>query len=220
MAAITVAGMGAMGATLCLPRVGCWHMDAVLDTAEQLSGSVKVSLGALELTGFVLAGGPYTETGYYRIVGGGGGLGGSKLATARAYGRCQLRVPLQALLKDVGEELDPTSDQAVQNTQLAAWSLLGVSSGRQLAALLQAAPAGTAWRMKPGGKVWVGAETWPDAGIDFEEIGQLPHEGKIEITTEEPTLLPGTKLDGHKVGYVEHRIDSGRLRTLALIEAA
>ncbi len=92
--------------------------------------------------------------------------------------------------------------------------------GRQLAALLQAAPAGTAWRVLPNGKVWVGAESWPDSGVDYEELGELPHELRMEITTEAPTLLPGTSLGGRHVSYVEHRIDSSSLKTLVLLEAA
>ncbi len=124
------------------------------------------------------------------------------------------------LLQGVGEKLASDATASVLSTQLTAWSTLGVAAGRQLAALLQAAPAATAWRVQPGGSIWVGLETWPDAGIEYEEIGSLPHERKIEITTEAPTLLPGTKLDdGRKVSYVEHRIEASKLRTLVYLEA-
>lgn len=219
MGVVTVAGQGVIGATVCLPRVGAWHMDATLDTDAQLSGQVKVALGdSLELTGTIVAGGPYTETGYYRIVGGANGLRSS--AKPKAYGQCQLRIPLKDLLEGVGEKLASDADAQVLGVQLAAWSTLGVPAGRQLAALLQSAPKGTAWRVQPGGSIWVGLETWPDAGISYEETGALPHEHKIEITTEDPTLLPGTTLDGRRVSYVEHKIDSGSLRTLVYLEAS
>lgn len=219
MALVNVAGQGLIGGTLCLPRIGVWHLDAVLDSAEQLSGSVKVQIGdALELVGTVDAGAPYTETGYYRIVGGGNGM--RKNAKPKAYGQCLLRVPLKDLLEGVGEELASDASAQVLGLSLPAWSTLGVPAGRQLAALVQAAPKGTAWRCNTDGKIWVGAESWPDAGVAYEEIGAHPHQHKIEITTEAPTLLPGTTLDGRRVSYVEHRIDASKLRTLVYLEAS
>lgn len=220
MAAPTVGDQGVFGLTVCLPRVGFWHADAIVDVATQLSGRVTVDLGQLQLEGTVLTGAPYTDTGYYRIVGGAGGLAGSKLCKPRAFSRCTLQQPLVALLDDMGEQLDDVnSDPAVLGQQLGAWFKLGVAGGRQLRALLESAPAGTAYRFSDNGKLWVGKETWPDSGLDFEEIGQLPHEGRVEITTEDATLKPGVLLDGKKVSYVEHRLDSGRLRTLVLLEA-
>lgn len=223
---VNIAGVSAIGATWCLPRIGCWHMDAVVDSAEQLSGTVKIQVlndpsqpPILEYSGTIAAGAPYTDTGYYRIVGGADGLRSS--AKPRAYGQCQLRVPLKDILEGVGEQLDSSSDTAVTNLQLPGWTTLGVPAGRQIRALLQAAGRDVAWRFLAGGKLWVGRETWPDAGVSYEELGSLPQEHKIEIATDGPTLLPGTKLDdGRRVSYVQHSIDSGKLRTLVYLEAA
>ncbi len=218
MAVISVGDRALIGGTLCLPRIGVWHMDAVLDSPDQLSGAVTVKIGDdLTLNGTVHEGAPYTETGYYRIFGGSGGL--SQTAKPAGYSQCQLRRPLTDLLIGIGEKLSAISTASVLNTQLTAWATLGVAAGRQLAALLQAAPANTAWRVLPSGEFWVGQETWPDANIgEYELMGRLPHEARAEITTERPTLLPGTTLAGGKISYVEHRIDASKLRTLVLLE--
>ncbi len=92
MAIVTVAGEGLIGGTLCLPRVGAWHLDATIDSATTLSGAVKVQIGDdLELSGFIFAGAPYTETGYYRIVGGAGASGRRRRRRPTGSASCAAR---------------------------------------------------------------------------------------------------------------------------------
>lgn len=226
MALLTAQGLAVIEATLCLYRIGVWTADLVVDApspGEQalLSGAITLAVndGALEFKGTAVPGrsGEFLDAGHLLVVGGGGGL--QRLTTAKHYQQATVRIVLGDLLRAAGETLAAATDAAVLATQLDRWTTLGRRTiGAALSSLVGTAAAGTAWRVLPDGTVWLGQETWPDAGIDYDILNRSPREALLEIGVEAPLLVPGTTLDGKRVSYVEHRVAGGHVRTTVYLE--
>jgi hypothetical protein len=218
MALVTVNGHGAIRGAVYLPRVGVWHAELDLDTAEKVTGAVEIHLGqALVLKGTVESGGRYGGATPLRIVGGANGLG--KKARPQHYVKPMLRVPLADLLRGAGEKLSGTSDSDVVGQLLNAWTIIEAPTGEQLTALVtRAAPDGTVWRVLPDGSVWLGKESWPVSSVEeWRELGAFPRENRLELGLDVPTLLPGTTLGGQRVDYCAHIIDGEKIRTTAWV---
>lgn len=222
MPLISVNGKAAISATISMPRVGAWSADLVVDAQEVLTGPCVLAIeSGLTLNGFATRTGVWQDTAYVRVTGGAGGL---SLATKpKHYRSVTLRVVLLDLLRAGGEALSSTADPKTTGLQLAAWTVIGQPIGNAISALIgDPRLVANAWRILPDGTLWVGPETWPDAGLkditDFQELGRLPHEGRSELGFEAPSLLPGTMLAGRKVSYVEHVVRDDTVRTHAWFE--
>ena len=221
--AVTVNGVGAISGTIEMPLLGAWNADLIVNADTAPVGAVTISSdGGLTLVGFVIAGGAFEETAYVRIMGGAGGL--SRPALARHYRSATMQTVLVDLMRASGERLSGTADAAVTGLPLPAWTQRANVVGLALGALVSnrrlAPPA--AWRVLPDGSIWVGRETWPDAGLtapqDYQEITDAPSEGWVELGFEEPRLTPGVSLEGRHLSYIQHRIYSDAIRTRAWVE--
>ena len=219
MTFMSVGGFDVCAATLVMPRVGAWHLDAVVDSdGAPLSGAVTINIAdsTLTLSGTVLRSDTYLAMVRARIVGGAGGL--STIAQPKYYqqaGRYKptVQLVLGDLLKGAGETLSGTADAPTLATPLLAWTTLGVPTFMMLDALMRAAPANTVWRVLPDGTHWIGPETWPTAQLEYDFVEYVPEENKFELAPTAPTLLPGVTLDGVKVGSCEHHITGSSVRT-------
>jgi len=229
MALITANGKGVIAATICMPRLGAATADLIVDSQTDITGSCLLVIeSGLQLRGFAARTGIWQDTSYVRWTAGAGGL--SKLATPKHYRSVSARVVLLDLCRAGGETLSATSDPRTTGLSLAAWTVIsgrpgeaGGTVGNGISALLMDGRlTANAWRVLPDGTIWVGAETWPDAGlknvVDYQELGRLPHEGRSELGFEAPTLLPGVSLGGRRVSYVEHTLRDDTVRTTAWFE--
>jgi hypothetical protein len=220
MSTITVAGYPVVSCSLSLPRIGAWHMDAVVNARDtsDLSGAVTVSIGdgAVTLKGTAYRQGAYGETAYVRIIGGAGGLG--KMTVPKFYTRPSFNIPFTDLVRGAGEATAASSDAGTLATSLLSWTTIAMPTGQALTSLVQAAGAAS-WRVIPDGTVWVGPETWAQTGTDYQVLSEHPQEGRVTLAAEAPTILPGTTLaDGRHVSFVEAKVDPGRIQMEAWIE--
>ena len=85
--------------------------------------------------------------------------------------------------------------------------------------------AGYAWRVRPDGSVWVGAEPWTAyAPADVELVAWDDRAGTLTLSGSTFGVLPGQTLTvGERtirVGAVEHRAGPETLRTIVVAEDA
>lgn len=215
MALATLAGFAVVEATLCLPRVGAWHADLLVDVEAPPSGAVTLQVGdSLDLAGTVDRALPYRGMSQMRIVAGANGL--RLPAMPKFYKVAKLGDVLRDLAANAGEKVSGASDAKALATRLPFWATMAAPVGVMVAALVQGAVAGTAWRMLTGGALWVGTETWPDSGLtEWTEISEDGVNRAVEIGSDQPTLVPGTTLGERRVEYVETTIRQDLVRTIA-----
>lgn len=216
MALVALDGRAVIRGKICMPRIGAWHADLEVENQDDTpTGALKLRIGSdLELSGRVDRALNHRGIADVRFVGGGNGLRGQ--AKPKFYRGALLGEVLDDLCRDGGEKVSATSDSTVLAQRLAFWATIGNPVGVMVAALVQAAPEGTAWRLLPDGSLWVGAESWPDSAI--EEWTEIDADGcnlAVEIGTEAPVLLPGTVLGDRRIDYVEHTIEPDRIRSIA-----
>lgn len=209
MALVSANGLNAFDSQLCMPRVGAWHADLRVDDPDALVGQVTISIaeGALTLVGTAIRSGEFVGTAQVRVVGGAGGL--SLTAKPAQYIDATIGIVLGDLLAGVGEKLSPTSDQSVIGVDLKVWTTVALPVGAVIATLLQSAAPGAAWRVLPDGTVWVGNETWADAGLDpttYEVLDRSYEDGTMLVAVAAPMVIAGTTFEGGRVSYVEHDV--------------
>lgn len=225
MALATVNGVDVLEARITMPRIGAWHADLVVNSEAALEGRCTLAIdGGLTLVGTATAGrsGVFAGTAYLRLGPGADGLG--KLARAQHYRNVALSVVLRDLLAAAGETLAASADAALLRTQFVAWTQRRSTVGESITALVadRRRPA-AAWRALPDGTIWVGPESWPDAGLrdpdDVQELAALPPAAVVELGVEAPRLLPGQTIGGRRVSAVEHLVRDGAVRTTAWMQA-
>lgn len=210
MATATVQDLACFEARLSVPRAGVWCLDAVVNTRQALSGAVSAKVGKIDLTGTVAHGEVYLDALRVRIVGGMGGMG--KTASPKFWQQTAAQQVASSLLDSVGESLDSASSLSAS---LAFWAVGSGTAGAELGKLAAALSDATVWRVQPGGKVWVGEDSWADSGVSGVEIDRDPIERVVVIGADVPALLPGTTWEGLRIDLVEHHVKAGAVRTLA-----
>jgi hypothetical protein len=209
MALLTANGQDVLEARSSRRRTGAWSFDLLVDDPAALAGQVTlvVNDGALTFVGTATRSGVFSDTGHVRVIAGAGGL--SAVATPQHYVGTSLSIVLGDLLGDAGETLSPTADASVLGQGLDAWTTAARPVADLISLLLAAGSPGAVWRSLPDGTIWVGNETWPDAGIDsslyqiFEDSAET---NSMLVGCDAPFLLPGTTFEGRKVGYVEDSV--------------
>lgn len=212
MALASVNGIDVVSATIVMPLVGAWTADVVVDTPAGIAGACTLALdGGLTLVGFAARAGVFLDTSYVRITGGAAG-GLAKPARVQHYRGTTVRGIVGELMRASGETLSATADPVVLALQLTAWTQQRQTVRQALSSLIEdrRLGAGVSWRVLPDGTIWIGTETWPDAGLtapaDYQELVELPSEGWVDLGSEVPRIAPGVSLEGRKIGYVEHRV--------------
>jgi hypothetical protein len=208
MSNLEINGIPCISGSVHFPRVGRWTADLIVDTDEAITGLARLVSddGVIDLAGTVQHGGAFASVVSVRVVGGTGGLDGS--VTPAYYSTAPLRVPLQALLSQLGETLSPRSDQAVLGRFVASWTRVAGTGGTALETL--AGIAGVDWRVLDDGTVWVGSDTYPIVTVDPVQVDLLhsrPAEDHVILSAEPiPPVRPGVTFQGRRVAYVEYRL--------------
>lgn len=224
MALATLNDLGVIRGAIHMPLLGAWTADLVVDGSTDITGAVTLALaGGLTMQGFAARSGAFLETEYVRVIGGAGGL--QKQARIQHYRQTSVRGVVGDLMRTSGERLSVTADPTTLGLQLLAWTQRAQLVGAALTSIVgdRMNAGATAWRVLPDGSIWLGAETWPDAGLiapaDYQELVALPSEGWVEFGFEVPRIAPGTSLDGRRVAFVEHTISGEAVRTKAWIQS-
>lgn len=210
---ITIAGSPVAWMRLSLPLVGTWVADVVASADVAIEGAVSIEDddedAPASYVGSVVSGAVVSTRWQGLVVGGTGGLRGN--VEARSYHDVDARRVLSELCEDAGEALSSASTRAVLTSRLSYWTRAAGRASVALSALCDA--LGATWRVLPTGHVWVGTETWPEAGA-VVELDRDPAEGSRLLAPESIALAPGVTLGGVRVGRVEHLVDQ-HLRTTA-----
>lgn len=203
---------------IALPRIGVWHADLFADSDDQFDVGTAVTIGmddgAQSLEGTVTRALLYQGMQQVRIVGGAAGM--QSAGKPKFYSGGTTDDVMKDLASDAGETLADDNDPG---SSLPAWTTITATVGRQLAELIRPLD-GVVWRIRADGKLWVGAETWPDSDVPDDEWATLDYDhwnGVLHLGMLAPTLLPGTVLGLEKIDRVEHRIDGGAVRTSAWV---
>jgi len=215
MPSSTVNGKPVLTAEITKPRVGAWHADIAAD-AESLTGAVPLSFEGVAMKGTVIPGRSGLHGGRLgaRIVGGAGGV--SKEIVVKNYAASagtKISVVVADILRETGETLSATSDQAVLGTTLSKWERIAGPASHALVNVLD--KAGAVWRVLNDGSIWVGMPTYPEATLEHVLIDEDWVGGIITIAAETAALEPGTTFRGQKIEEVIHRLAPGAFRTEA-----
>lgn len=221
MALIDVNGHGAIEARLVLPRTGAWQLDLVVDSFDEITGSVTTTIGdgRLELKGTRWRGAEYADSAFVRVVAGADGL--RKIARAKHYTQTNARIVIGDLMSTAGEALSATADATTLGRRLDAWTTAAIPVGNALREALAVAAPGSNWRALPDGTIWVGPETWPDSGLtpdDYQIENEDPRQLTASIGFEAPILLPGTTLAGRRISRVETIVNADGVHSTVWFE--
>ena len=204
--------------TLVLPRTGVFHADLVVDTPIPLAGAVTLVFadGAVVYSGTILCGNVFQDTFHCRIVG--GAARWNRAIAAKYYRGAPVRLPLQDIVTEAGEQLSPACSADLLARILPKWARSKGLAADALHALLDEIDA--TWRVLPDGSLWVGTETWPTLEFSHTVLADNPADGFFEIGSELPTLRPGVTFGGRKISAVVHSLDADHVRTQAWTERA
>lgn len=193
MAYMTIGGQPVSEARPTWPLTGAWHIDALVASADELTGSVEVDFnGALTARGTVLTGGTFVFADRIRILAGAGGW--VTPCTPKFYQGATLGTILRALLSAASETLSSTSSAAALAVVLPSFSVSSAALGANVRALMAYAQADTSYRFLPDGSFWVGPETWPEYGEDYHVVDQVPQERRIDVGSNSPALIAGQSI--------------------------
>jgi hypothetical protein len=196
MALLTLDGVSVLEARVTIPRLGAWVTDLALDAVDAPSGRVHIIGGGLALAGSVVRANVFHGRAEARIVGGAGGLG--TMLPPKAYAGVPARVPLRDALRVGGESLAVDGPSRM----LATWVRAARSVGEEVAML--AALDGASWRVLDDGRVWIGAEHWPETTSALEELAACDRVGLRTYRPGDFNLRPGTTIGGRRVSVVTY----------------
>ncbi len=226
MALIRANDLDVVEAHIAMPKVGAWVADLAVsaEDASQFEDRATVSIkcaDGIELTGSVAPGRAAEFIGSVgvRVVAGKGGLG--KAATPKYYANAKLGDVVDGLLRDSGEALSTTADRTILAKVVEAWLVIKQPVAAALTVALSTVSPGSVWRMLPDGKLWIGAESWPDleGSYDFQVLVQRPADRTSELGAATPLIAPGMNVPdlGH-AAHVEHWVTSTGVRTVMTCE--
>lgn len=198
------------------PRVGAWTAVVEVDSEENISGQVTLTVDGVSWVGSIVSGNTYAGRFHAQLVGGAG-----KLATVLApqhYRGIPLSVVLDDIMRGTGETLSSTTHPAIRSHTVARWSRL--KDKASVALNMCADEMGLTWRVLRDGTVWLGVEEWPEVDPEADEISRVPGRDSVTIAPESPTVMPGTMYLERGVSRVTTTVDNGVLRQEILFESA
>ncbi|MES2339296.1 MAG: hypothetical protein V4537_14475 [Pseudomonadota bacterium] len=211
MALVTANGSPVLDTALFTPRWGAWHVDLHVDSLEQLIGAVTIDVdsGAMVLKGTAVPArtGEYLDVARVRVLAGAGGTANS--ARPRRYRSTTVGTILRDLLRDAGEQLDPTAEASTLARQVPDWTTRANPVGQVLGELLAIFAPGAGWRMTAAGTMWVGVDAWPAASVPdgtFELVDDAFEESSARVLLDAPAMLAGTTFLGRRVSYAQTRV--------------
>jgi hypothetical protein len=189
---------------LSLPRTGAWTADLLAMTDGPLTGSAILTASGVQMPAHIQRAEIVAGKLSMRLVGGAGGLG--NLAEKKHYKGVTILHVLRDLLETAGETRAESTETAVLNTPLQAWTSLEVPIGALLQCLAETAGPDVTWRVLFDGTVWMGNETWPMCPADVRVIDADGANASQVLGTDSLGIWPGTTIAGRRVDQVVHEI--------------
>jgi len=207
-AAHTIAGVPILSAQICEPRVGRWTADVEADTAEDITGSVTLTLGSVTLVGTVHRGGLDSGRWSGRIVGGTGGL--STTLNPKNYAGATLQHVVDDIIRESGETLDSASTSLIGHVT-ANWHRTRGPASHALQAV--ADELSVPWRVTRSGTVLLGAQTATALTTTEVQVLDRPESGALLVAPAgDPELRPGVLFGDRVISYVATLIGAGKIR--------
>lgn len=213
-----------------MPRIGVCNGDIVVDTLDDITGSVTIKTddGKFSLKGIAFRNGQFVDHVRIRFVAGAGKLN-TKIAP-KAFDGYTVRSILSDILTKCGETLSSTSDSELLNLFITKWVRLGSTGKESIIAILEDMKA-DGWRILPDGTFYATAsEPWPSVSDDQYDLIQWNRsEGWAIIGSEQPFVLPGQtisldnvstndSISDQKISYVIHQISASKIRSQLFFE--
>lgn len=220
MSDMLLGDLGVVQARVVLPRIGVWYSELTVDAETLPSGlqTFRTADGALTLTGTARADRSALFAGRAEILLIGGRDGLSTLLEPREYSDPTVRILLEDICRETGEQLSSDIDPGLLSGNLARWTRREIVAGSAVADIAHA--LGCSWRILNDGSLWIGVETWPNVEIPGDIIDEHPRDASwaLQVETLFATIAPGTTWDGRQVSIVEHRATADQATTLAWFE--
>lgn len=192
------------------PAQGLWLAKLELATSEAPRGRVTLHLPRIDLAGTIIAAGSSAGRAFARVVGGAGKLGGK--TQGQAFTQTDGRTIVQALLKEVGEELDSQSDAEGLAARIAIYAYHAGPAAVALTRLCEV--LGCAWWVTPAGKIFVGTQRAPKAKGDWVIADHDPSArclyAALAIDALAPQITIGHDGAEYSVVAVDHEITPDR----------
>lgn len=206
MTTATAGGERMMRATITLPRWGVWSADVQVASGQMLSGSVDIELAGITLTGTVVDGDVYRETGWYRILGGAAGWRSS--IPKQAY-RNEAGVKLSTVLTDAAQACGESLG-TVPSTQIGPAFVRPEGEAARVLELLSPED----WYVDEAGDTQLGHRAAAEWTADYTLIRKAPGNRLVTVAAEDVSaLLPGAELEGIEAATVRHELTPAGLRS-------
>ncbi len=201
MSFLTIGEYPAICATITMPLVGLWRVDADVDADEPLTGRVTIEGPGLTLSGTIVAADDYGGRIRVRIEAGAGRM--AEVIGARFFRGATYRQVVEETLREVGEALDASPITGVAP----AWVRSKAPSAATVAAV--ASTLGLAWGATDAGLVTLFSPTWAPLEIeDAEVIDSVATNGLLLLGTTDLSARPGRTIEGQRVVAVQHHIST------------
>lgn len=212
MSFATLDGWPIVEATITLPLVGPWHVDAVVDTEEIPTGLVLVEAPGLSLAGTVSASSEYGGRVKVRVIAGTGAL--ADVVPARFFRGVTYEQIVTETLREIGETLAPSPLSGVAVAWVRAKGAVGATLGR-VADLL-----GLCWGATDAGDVRLFTPDWAELEIaEAVTIDLDATVGRALVGSTDLSARPGKTIDGDRITCVRHVITPDVVRTELTTEA-
>lgn len=212
MPSILANGHPCIAVTIRMPKVGIWVADLRVDSTTALEGNVRLDIGggALVLDGVARRSGVWGDTAILRVVAGKGGMKGQ--TTPKFYRLASVRQIVKDILAQAGEALSERADPGVLGKLIDAHCQIQRSCAAALSDLCEG--IGAAWRALPDGTIWVGIDTWTARIADPGVLMSSDPRAQCDVySAEDPSIVPGTTIDGRHVSFVEHSVSNDRVES-------
>lgn len=197
MSFLTVGGYPAICATITMPLVGAWVVEADVDTLELPTGTTTVVAPGLELRGTVVATTDWGGRARVVIWPGAGGL--SRPVPARYFRGATYRQIVAETLRDVDEALDDSDLSAIAPR----YARAAGPAGALVAAVASA--LGLAWGCLDDGRVTLFRPAYDDMVIDEAELlDDDATVGRLTLGTTFFAARPGYRIEGVQATCVKH----------------
>lgn len=198
-----------------MPRVGAWHAEVRTTSDTEIvsdASSATLVIDGVTFVGTLVRGGVWGSRWTGKIVGGAGGLSLSLPAKFYSSGP-SIKTIVADILREAGETLSSSADSTITATILPKWQRIAGPASRALTAICDS--AGASWRVLGDGTIWIGVDTFPTATVTHTLLDEDWIAGITDIKPDAPDLTPGVTFEGHRLSYVVHLIEGGKIRTEA-----
>lgn len=200
MSYATLDGWPIVEATITLPLVGAWHVEATIDSEELPTGLVLVEAPGLSLAGTVAAASEFAGRIKVRVEAGKAAM--ADVVPARFFRGATYRQVVEETLREVGETLDAAS--LLGGTAIA-WARPAGTAGATVAKVAEV--LGLCWAHTDSGDVVLFSPTWVELEIDEAVTLDVDATtGRAWVGSTDLSARPGRTIGGDRITAVRHVI--------------